>query len=71
MISHEAALSISSSDILALFNDGGVDVASLLMSPEISGARRHSDGHIHSDFYGSIAGPGMDGIASSVGMVSP
>ena len=62
-------LSISSSDILALFNDGGVDVAALLMSPDISG-RRVNENHSASDFYASIAGSGLEGSAAA-GLVSP
>lgn len=69
MISSESALSISSSDILALFNDGGVDVAALLMSPDITG-RRVSESHHSSDFYASIAGSGLEGSAAA-GLVSP
>lgn len=70
LISNESALSISSADILALFNDGGVDVASLLMSPDLPGRRHSTDSHMHSDFYGSISGSGMD-TGPAVGIVSP
>lgn len=35
------ASSILPSDILALFNDGGVDVSQLLMSPNVNGHQRH------------------------------
>ncbi|KAI0916498.1 hypothetical protein AcV5_002975 [Taiwanofungus camphoratus] len=38
MLAAESALAMSSSDILALFSDGTVDMSSLLMSPHIGGS---------------------------------
>jgi len=51
--SQDGQSSILPSDILALFSDGGVDVAQLLMSPNVNGQQRGHDGNATPDFYGT------------------
>ncbi|KAI0071201.1 hypothetical protein K474DRAFT_1679582 [Panus rudis PR-1116 ss-1] len=60
-----------SNDLLAMFNDGSVDVAALLMSPELASPNGMDAA---SDFYASLTGAsGMAGLDGNhpLGMVSP
>ncbi|TCD63237.1 hypothetical protein EIP91_005822 [Steccherinum ochraceum] len=62
----------NSTDLLAMFGDGNVDVSALLMSPSLNG-HLGPEGHNGSstDFYASIAGTAMDVGNNPVDMVSP
>ncbi|CAL1710383.1 unnamed protein product [Somion occarium] len=57
--------SLSQSDLLAMFGEGGVDVAALLMSPELASPRTTDN-----DFYNAIGGPGLDN-GHAMSLVSP
>ncbi|PCH37143.1 hypothetical protein WOLCODRAFT_140731 [Wolfiporia cocos MD-104 SS10] len=64
MMSTDSPLSMNPSDILALFNDGSVDMSTLLMSPHIGGSSESQNG----GFYSMTPTPNGSG---PVGMVSP
>ncbi|OBZ78049.1 hypothetical protein A0H81_01673 [Grifola frondosa] len=57
MMSQDSAMSMSPADILALFNDGTVDMSSLLMSPDLPGATEQPG----NGFYGMSTSPNGNG----------
>ncbi|KZT06707.1 uncharacterized protein LAESUDRAFT_759201 [Laetiporus sulphureus 93-53] len=65
MMNTDSTLSMSANDILALFNEGNVDMTSLLMSPNLGGT---TESHGGGTFYSMTPTANGNG---AVGMVSP